>query len=255
MDPDSLRKRVEGYKWFHSIDLGGGIVTPGHDSQEQHRQEAKLMFDPIKISGASVIDVAAWNGFHSFEAKRRGAARVLATDHFAWNHADFRGRETFDLAREALGLDIEAQDIDIPDISVEKLGTFDVVLFLGVFYHLFDPIDGLRRVASLARDVLVVVTHIDLEDVGRPAMVFYPGSELAGDSTNWWGPNVACVEALLRAFGFNRIDFTSKPRPMFHAWRSDRLRAPTSPATVAGGKQRTRNERSLRRRLSRLMQR
>ena len=72
------------------------------------------------------------------------------------------------------------------------------MLFLGVFYHLFDPIDGLRRAASLAQEVLVVETHTDLGEIERPAMVMYPGRELANDPTNWWGPNNACVVALLK---------------------------------------------------------
>jgi len=121
---------------------------------------------------------------------------------------------------------VKALDIDVPDLTVERVGTFDVVLFLGVFYHLFDPIDGLRRAASLAREVLVVVTHIDLNEVDRPAMVYYPADELAGDSTNWWGPNVLLMQALLKELGFARIDYTSTPRPTFHAWRSDAMRAP-----------------------------
>src|SRR2546425_10243084 len=166
------------------------------------KQDAETLFRPIKISGASVIDIGAWDGFYSFEAKRRGAASVLATDHFVWSgDPQFHGRETFDLAREALGFEVKALDIDVPDLSPDRVGTFDVVLFLGVFYHLFDPIEGLRRAASLAREVLVVVTHTDLNDIDRPAMVFYPEDELAEDATNWWGPNVALIKALLKEFG------------------------------------------------------
>ena len=82
--------------------------------------------------------------------------------------------------------------VDVPELSPERIGTFDIVLFLGVFYHLFDPIDGLRRAATLAKEVLVVETHTDLCELDRPAMVMYPGAELAGDATNWWGPNPAC---------------------------------------------------------------
>ena len=225
MNKTELRERIRDYKWFHSIDFGDGIVTTGYWSPKMQKQDAKTLFRPIKISGASVIDIGAWDGFYSFEAKRRGAATVLATDHFVWSgDPQFHGRETFDLAREALGLEVKALDIDVPDLSPEHVGTFDVVLFLGVFYHLFDPIDGLRRAASLAREVLVVVTHIDLAEIERPAMVFYPGNELAGDPTNWWGPNVPLMHALLKQFGFARVDYTSKPRPIFHAWRSDALR-------------------------------
>jgi hypothetical protein len=130
------------------------------------------------------------------------------------------------LARSALNLDIEAEDIDIPDLCVERLGTFDIVLFLGVFYHLFDPIAGLEKVAKLAREVLIVETHADALELDRPAMVFYPGSELGNDATNWWGPNPALMVALLKSFGFAKVDaaWSVKPRMVLHAWRTDALR-------------------------------
>lgn len=229
--PD-LAAQIGQYFWFHSIDLAEGITTPGIKSRDIHIKEAAAIFDPIRMDDVSVIDIGAWNGFYSFEAKCRGASRVLATDHVCWNHDNFRGRETFELARSALGLDIDALDIEVPDLSVENVGgQFDVVLFLGVFYHLIDPIDGLRRAASLAKEVLVIETHTDGEDIGRPAMIMYPGSELDGDPSNWWGPNNACMKALLGTMGFARIDgprYTNGPRAVYHAWRSSRL------STVAG---------------------
>jgi tRNA (mo5U34)-methyltransferase len=218
----NIAEQIERYFWFHSINLGNGITTRGLKSPDIHLKEAAAIYNPIRMDGVSVIDIGAWNGFYSFEAKHRGASRVLATDHFCWK---FGGREAFELARSALDLDIESIDIDVPDLSVEKVGgQFDVVLFLGVFYHLIDPIDGLRRAASLAREVLVVETHTDAEDIGRPAMIMYPGSELRGDATNWWGPNNACMKALLGTMGFARIDGpVYAPRAVYHAWRSPRL--------------------------------
>ena len=79
------------------------------------------------------------------------------------------------------------------------------MLFSGVFYHLKDPILGLERAASLARETLIVESHV--EQIGdRPAMVFYPGSELNDDGSNWWGPNVACLVALVRDLGFCRVE-------------------------------------------------
>ena len=227
VDSKSLSEAVKQYPWFHSIDLGNGVVTPGTKTLEIHARESAAIFDPIKMEGVSVIDIGAWNGFYSFEAKRRGASRVLATDHYCWNHEHFRGRETFEFARSTLGLDIEMLDIDVPELCPERVGsTFDVALFLGVFYHLFDPIDGLRRAAALAKEVLVVETHIDLGDIHRPAMVMYPGSELDGDATNWWGPNNACVRELLKAMGFARIDGPKaySRRAVFHAWRTSSRR-------------------------------
>ena len=229
----SLAEAVAGHYWFHSIDLGDGVVTPGVKSLELQAKESAAFFDPIDVAGRSVIDIGAWNGAFSFEAKRRGARRVVATDHFTWNDPRFRGREAFDLARSSLGLEVEDVDIDVPALSPERMGTFDVVLFLGVFYHLLDPIDGVTRAASLAREVMVVETHCDALHEPRPAMVFYPGRELADDPTNWWGPNPACVLALLGTLGFATIDAAwspfGRPRAVFHAWRSHALRRSTSP--------------------------
>ena len=103
---DELASRVAEYRWTHSIDLGGGVVTPGNKSLALCTAEAAAFFGRLDLNGRSVLDVGAWNGLYSFEAKQRGAARVLATDWQVWKHPVFRGRETFDLARSALGLDI-----------------------------------------------------------------------------------------------------------------------------------------------------
>jgi len=100
MNKAELRERVGDYHWFHSIDFGDGIVTKGYSSLDAQKQDAETIFRPIKISGASVIDIGAWDGFLSFEAKKRGAANVLATDHFVWSgDPKFRGREAFGLGR------------------------------------------------------------------------------------------------------------------------------------------------------------
>jgi len=224
-----LQSRIAAFQWHHSINLGGGVVTSGNKSAALCMDEAALIFDRVEVSGRSVLDIGAWNGFFSFEAKRRGASRVLATDSYCWSHPDIHGRETFDIARSALGLEIDAQEIDVVDLSAETVGEFDIVLYLGVFYHRYDAIETLAKVASLARQVLIVETHLELRDIDVPAMAFFPGRELANDPTNWWGPNEHCMEALLLGHGFKEIEMTAHPagnnRAIFHAWRStkDRL--------------------------------
>ncbi len=221
-----LAKQVADHYWHHSIDLGHGVVTPGHKSTAMLADEVRRIFDPIDLAGRSVIDIGAWNGFFSFEAKRRGAARVLATDSFAWTYPGFRGRETFDLARNALNLNVEAQLVDVMELAPE-IGQFDVTLFLGIFYHLADPIKGLERTASVTKDLLIVETHMDAIESPRPAMIFYPGTELGGDETNWWGPNIACLAGLLRMVGFPVVYFQQHPhelgRGIFHGFRSAEL--------------------------------
>jgi tRNA (mo5U34)-methyltransferase len=231
-DRETLAERVRQIQWFHSIDLGHGIVTPGVKSPIIHRAEYAAVFDPVELNGRSVIDIGAWNGASSFEAKRRGAARILATDHYVWNHPVIRGREGFELARSVLNVDLEVKEIDIPSLSPDSVGTFDVVLFLGVFYHLLDPIAALQQVAKLAREVLIVETHTDAMEINRPAMIMYPGSELNNDGSNWWGPNPACMVALLKEIGFAKVDAAwSKVgyRTVYHAWRTDTLRRSLNP--------------------------
>jgi tRNA (mo5U34)-methyltransferase len=226
-DPAALEERVRRTPWFHSIDLGNGIVTPGGKTPAVHQKEYAAIFDPVDMRGRSVIDIGAWNGAYSFEAKRRGAARVLATDHFAWRHPALRGREAFELARSVLDIDLEVGELDIPALTPERVGTFDVVLFLGVFYHLLDPIAALRQIAALAREVLIVETHTDALEIRRPGMIMYPGVELDGDITCWWAPNPACMVALLKQCGFAKVDaaWTNVGyRSVYHAWRTDELR-------------------------------
>jgi tRNA (mo5U34)-methyltransferase len=219
-----LLARARQYFWFHSIDLGNGVVTPGTKALEVLEAEAEAIFAPLDLRGKSVLDIGAWNGYFSFEAKRRLARRVLATDHYCWN-PEINGRATFELARTAIKLDVEDLDVDVPDLSPDRLGQFDVVLFLGVFYHLVDPIRALQALAALTREVAVLETHLDLRRLARPAMVFYPGAEVNKDPTNWWGPNRQCVEALLKLVGFERVVYQPHPlvkgaRGIFHAYKT-----------------------------------
>ena len=229
---EHLSSEISRYFWWHSIDLGGGIVTPGVKTPAFHRQESSTFFDRVQISGQSVLDIGAWNGFYTFEAKRRGAKRDLATDKYAWTNDYFRGRETFELARQALDMDVEALEIDPADITPETVGEFDIVLFLGVFYHRYDAIDTLAKAARVARQLLIVETHLDFHQLDRPAMAFYPpGSKPNNDETNWWAPNVPCMEALLKGHDFSEIEISaSKHRGIFHAWRSTELRCTALPA-------------------------
>jgi tRNA (mo5U34)-methyltransferase len=224
----NLQSRVAEFPWHHSIDLGDGVVTPGGKSLAICNAEACLIFDRVDLSGRTVLDIGAWNGAFSFEAKRRGAARVLATDSYCWSHPHVRGRETFEIARSALGAEVDAREIDVADLSTEAVGEFDIVLYLGVFYHRYDAIEALAKAARLAKHALIVETHLELRDVDVPAIAFYPGSELANDPTNWWGPNEHCMKALLLGHGFKDIEMTAHPaghnRAIFHAWRSTETR-------------------------------
>src|SRR5205085_11848007 len=165
------------------------FVTPG--MADTRAQVARLHL-PGSLAGKTVLDVGAWDGFFSFEAERRGAERVVALDTFAWQaRGEGTGKAGFELARRALGSKVDDVEVDVLDLSPETVGTFDVVLFLGVLYHMRDPLPALDRLASVTRELLVLETHVDLLGLRRPAMAFYPGFELDGDWSNWWGPNPA----------------------------------------------------------------
>jgi len=130
---EDVRRRVEALRWYHTIDLGQGIVTRGVDDT------------PLRL------------------------------------------------------------DLDVMELSPERVGTFDVVLFLGVLYHLRHPLLALERVASVTRDLLILETVVDMVGVRRPAMAFYPARELDHDPTNWWGPNEPAVHGMLQSCGFQAV--------------------------------------------------
>lgn len=215
--------------WFHSIELGDGIVTKGQRTLEAIRRKADIAFKH-GVRGKSVLDIGAWDGAYSFEAERRGASRVLATDYVCWGGSRASKKASFDFAKRALGSHIEEQVIDVPNISPETVGIFDLVLFLGVLYHLRHPFLLLERIAPVASEMLVIDTETALDDEDRPAMVFFPGRELNNDGSNWWAPNIKCVEAMLRDVGFTKVEVCptwpyngninhKRGRFTFHAWK------------------------------------
>lgn len=210
IDPQALRAEIEQIRWWHPIDLGGGIVTPGIDVTPARLAEIRM---PEDLSGLSVLDIGAWDGFFSFEAERRGARRVLATDSFCWDGGGWGTRKGFELARRVLGSRVEDKWIQVLDLSPETVGTFDLVLFLGVLYHMKHPLLALERVASVTTGQLIMQTQVDMLAVDRPALAFYPGSELGGDPTNWFAPNPAALTAMLETVGFRTIEIISKSFP------------------------------------------
>jgi SAM-dependent methyltransferase len=221
----NLQDVVDSYYWWHSIDLGGGVITSGVKTLAVMQLEYENTFSNIDLVGRTVLDIGAWNGGFAVEACRRGAASVAGLDHYTWNDPHFRGRETFNLISDITESNLRSidRDLDEPRLDLSDLGQYDVVLFLGVFYHLKNPLSALREVSRTVRNVLVLETHVERFSEDKPAMVFYPGAELGGDSGNWWGPNTACVVALLKLMGFVRIEITAgsdNAREVFHAYRA-----------------------------------
>jgi tRNA (mo5U34)-methyltransferase len=208
-------EKVDAVRWFHRIDLGNGVVTPGID--DTSLKIAKIHLPP-RLDGKTVLDIGAWDGALSFECERRGAKRVLATDWFCWQGGNKLG---FEIAREALNSHVEDLELKVEDISQGRVGSFDLVLFLGVLYHAPDPLGYLRRVREVCHGMAIVETLVDATEYPRPAMVFYEGDSLNNDRSNFFGPNQLCCEAMLREVGFPRIEKVDEyygNRMVFHAW-------------------------------------
>jgi tRNA (mo5U34)-methyltransferase len=230
-----LMDEISTIDWWHKIDLGNGLTTPGRDDTLTKLAQVNL---PRRLAGLSVLDIGAWDGFFSFECERRGAERIVALDKPVWDCPAF-GKRGFELARRVLGSKVEDVELDVLDITPERVGVFDVVLFLGVLYHVRHPLLALERVASVVGKLLILETHVDMNECARPVLAFYPEHECANDGSNWFGPNRAAVEAMLRVVGFRKVEVVSSTpvtykvemaqvrglgksqygRMAFHAWK------------------------------------
>lgn len=240
-----LQEAVNGIVWFHSVDLGGGVVTPGTKPNATLTRELEVIDLPA-LQGRDVLDIGAWDGFFSFEAERRGARRVVALDHFSWyldHHAARRyfaecsqrgqtpqpfdrvpdiyrpdelpGRAGFELAHQTLRSRVEPVVGDFMTMDLSKLGTFDVVLFLGVLYHLRYPLEALERLVALTKEVCIIETVCAVYPgfESHAMWEFLEHDELDADPTNWWVPNRSGLTAALRGAGFSRVDVKAAPSP------------------------------------------
>ncbi|MCP3395418.1 TIGR04290 family methyltransferase [Bradyrhizobium sp. CCGB12] len=215
---DEIRRRVQDLgPWFHNLDLGGVPTAPSHFLGDYPTAKWRRFSDvvPERLDGKSVLDIGCNAGFYAMEMKRRGAERVLGLDTDEGYLAQAR------FAAEVNGLRIEFRRMSTYDIG--QLGErFDLVIFMGVFYHLRHPLLALDLIHEhVARDLLLFQSmqrggaHVDtveknydfwstdqFDSAGYPKLHFIE-NEYAQDPTNWWVPNRACVEAMLRSAGFS----------------------------------------------------
>lgn len=223
--------------WWHSIDLGQGVVTRGAKTPATLAHELKSLRLP-DLTGKSVLDIGAYDGYYSFAAERLNAARVVALDHFVWSidlpaFIDYwrrcksdgavpvpvqdsaywqpdrlPGKRAFDTAHSALRSRVEVVLDDFMTMDLARLGQFDITFFMGVLYHMKDPLGSLTRLAQVTGQLAIIETHaiavpgyehLELSE-------FYSGSQLNADTTNWWGPNLRALVGMCRAAGFTRVE-------------------------------------------------
>ena len=215
MPAEEKQALIAGRPWWHSIDLGDGVVTPGKVYHSYLSRLAELML-PARLDGQRVLDIGAWDGFMSFEAERRGAARVVAYDLMPADHFGFA------LAKRILASQVEYIQGDVYDMKRALFGGgFDLVIFCGVYYHLRHPLLALERIHDVCDGQLLLETQVlDARVVlasgkGLPLAAidprlsaialyqFHRFDELReGDFSNWFVPNEKAVEAALHSSGF-----------------------------------------------------
>jgi tRNA (mo5U34)-methyltransferase len=217
---DLIRRRVsELGEWFHNLELGGVTTAPDHFLGDYPKVKWQRFAHsiPSDLRGRTVLDVGCNAGFYSLEMKRRGADRVVGIDHNPGYLAQAR------FAAEVTGLDIEFREMDVYSVA-DLREQFDVVLFMGVLYHLRHPLlaldllyehavgdllvfqtlmRGTRNVAQLEPNYPFAETRI-FHERGYPVLHFVE-QRYANDPTNWWIPNRACAEAMLRSAGFRIV--------------------------------------------------
>lgn len=205
MTDDEIREAAASLPFFQRYEIRPGIWTPGVHDIPAHLDLIRL---PDRLDGLDVCDLGTNDGALTWEAGRRGAARVVAADHPTdWAMAGHgrSARDCFDLGYRATGSEAEVVAFDFDEPGWPDIGTFDVVLALGVIYHLKGPFPFLGRCAGLTRPggLVIVETHLaDLGAEGRPLCEFYSRDQFNRDPTNYWGFNGRCVLDMLDAAGF-----------------------------------------------------
>lgn len=242
--PDTLEARILGLApWFHNMELAGIATAPDHFLGDYPRVKWRSFADrvPTDLSGRTVLDIGCNAGFYALEMKRRGAARVVGIDE------DERYLAQARLAAEITGLEIELAQMSVYDVA--SLGErFDLVIFMGVIYHLRHPLLALDLVRTHVADDMLLFQSMQrgsdevaaipadrpftdtalFDDPGYPRLHFIE-HRYAGDPTNWWVPNRACAEAMLRASGFDIVERIEEEVFLCRA-RDDAASCPVYPA-------------------------
>jgi tRNA (mo5U34)-methyltransferase len=212
-------KRLE--PWFHRIDLGDGLYTktesvmgePVDHPLGPWQTIQKLL--PTDLSGKTLLDVGCNAGFYAFEAKRRGAKRVLGVD----GQRQHVRQGLF--VRKVLGLDVEFRRLNVYELSPRTVGQFDITLALGLIYHLKHPILALENLYQVTKELLIIETAImppkhtpksfaysfgPVRTVLHPIAYVENPPDAKEQIFNWFLPGVEALTALLRNTGFAEVE-------------------------------------------------
>lgn len=195
---------VDSIKWFHRIALPDGSYTPGvvHYGPDGGDWPTTRFGIPEDLTGKTVLDIGAWDGFFSFEAEKRGAKLVVAADCGPADGGNWGGTKGFEYARTALNSKVRYINATVDKI-IEQKAPVDVVFFFGVLYHLKSPLTGLESALYLAKETCLIETAIIQANVfgNIPLLSYQPGYD--GDPTNFFYPNPAWITKVCQVNGFS----------------------------------------------------
>lgn len=205
-----LLKQVNRIEWMHTIDLGGGIVTPGKWPVNQQILEA---FDGVDFKGKKVLDVGACNGLWTFEAEKRGASQVYSIDYLT--RVGYWCMPAYKLAYSALRSKA-IYNPDLPVYDVENLGVndFDIIIFCGLYYHLKNPLLALAKLRKVLKTGgTIIIEGPILQDDERCYANFLYLNSL--DKSNWWIPTGRCLKEWVECSFFEIVKELREPDPEY----------------------------------------
>jgi SAM-dependent methyltransferase len=222
---------LRNYYWYHTIDLGNGLVTPG---TYDYRKDLSLFGFPIDMNGMKVLDIGSATGFFAFEFERRGATVISVelpsiadwdmplgedrertlTELMAYHQVttieevhNLHLDAPFEFCRRVLNSKVKRCHSTIYDLSANKLGVdaFDLLFVGDVLLHIFSPLKALAALAPLCRGTLVIAQHVPNNENHQPVMHYIGGERRGGDSRSWWLPDRLCFEQMLTRLGFKNV--------------------------------------------------
>lgn len=196
-----LQQRIDAVTWYHEFDFPNGLSarskTPDVANHRRLWAHIRAQLDQIDFRGKTVLDLGCWDGYWSFYAEKRGAKRVLATDDVSQNWGKSAGLL---LAKELLGSSIETR-LDVSVYDLESLRErFDIILCLGIYYHLFDPLYAFAQVRHCCNRESVAVFEGDVMLSGAPRFFRY---DLADLSIPYFLPPMETLDHMLEAVYFD----------------------------------------------------
>jgi tRNA (mo5U34)-methyltransferase len=214
MDREALLREVSRYGWYHTLELGDRVVTPG---MFDHRPVVDRYLIPSDLTGMRCLDVGTMDGFWAFEMERRGAAEVVAADLGAVADLDWppawRARveptldetkaQRFELARRVLSSSVQRIERSVYDLDADTIGSFDLIFCGDLLVHLKDPITAVQRLLGVCRGSAIVANPAKRFPLGRGRAL----AEVDGiDEFRWWLLSEASIERIMLAVGFANVE-------------------------------------------------